>query len=172
MGWKGKLGIILLALVLSFFPACGQAPAPQVAIASGSTVSEISRQLLCQCGCNMVLLNCSHAECSSREAMTTLIKEKIAQGQSEAQIIQFFVAQYGEKVLAAPPKRGFNLTAWVTPFAALLLGGVVIYIALKRWVRRGRRPQAYVISEDDQEYEKYRRQLEEELEHFDTGGFR
>ncbi|MFQ5997453.1 MAG: hypothetical protein ACE5KP_07520, partial [Dehalococcoidales bacterium] len=83
MALKRKLGIILifiLALVFGF-----------PARANAATVSDISKQLICQCGCTMVLLNCSHAECGSREAMTTLIAQKIDQGQSEEQIIQFFV---------------------------------------------------------------------------------
>ena len=163
MGLKRKLGIILLLVALLFFSP---------ARANAQTVSDVSKQLICQCGCNIVLLNCSHAECTSREAMTTLIKQKLAQGQSEEQIIQFFVAQYGEQVLAAPPKRGFNLMAWVTPFVALLFGGGVIYIALKKWVRRGRLSQTYAMTEANEEDEKYQRQLKKELQEFTEGSFR
>jgi len=161
MGLKMKLSIILLLLTLLFFSPSR---------ASAATVSDISKQLICQCGCTMVLLNCSHAECGSREAMTTLIQQKIDQGQSEEQIIQLFVAQYGEKVLAAPPKRGFNLTVWIMPFAALLFGAGVIYIALKKWVRRETRSQTYTVV--DEEDEKYRHQLEEELKEFTERSFR
>jgi len=118
----------------------------------------------------MVLLNCSHAECGSREAMTTLITQKIDQGQSEEQIIQFFIAQYGEQVLAAPPKRGFNLMAWIMPFAALLFGAGIIYITLKKWVRRETQSQTYIIVEEEDE--KYRHQLEEELKEFAERSFR
>lgn len=162
MGLKEKLSIILFVILLSFSPAK----------ANAQTVSDISKQFICQCGCNMVLLNCSHAECGSREAMTTLIKQKIAQGQSEEQIIQFFVAQYGEQVLAAPPKRGFNLMAWVMPFAALLFGGGVIYVVIRKWVRREMRSQTYATAETNQEDEQYQRQLEEELEEFTERSFR
>ena len=156
------LGIALLFFLLSASPAR----------AESATVSDISKQLICQCGCTMVLSNCSHAECASREAMTTLIGQKLAQGQSEEQIIQSFVAQYGEQVLASPPKRGFNLTAWVTPFAALLFGGGVIYIALREWVRRGRRPQTNVMAEAEESDREYQRRLEKELKEFTERGFR
>ena len=162
MGLKGKLSIILLIVLLSFSPARADA----------ATVGDISKQLICQCGCNMVLLNCSHAECMVRDAMTTLIGQKLAQGQSEAEIIQFFVAQYGEQVLAAPPKRGFNLVAWVLPFVAILGGGGVIYIALRVWVRRGRQSQTSAMAEAEEGDEEYRRQLEQELEEFTGRGFR
>ena len=161
MGLKRKLSIILLLLTLLFFSPSR---------ANAATVSDISKQLICQCGCNMVLLNCSHAECGSREAMTTLITQKIDQGQSEEQIIQFFIAQYGEQVLAAPPKRGFNLMAWIMPFAALLFGAGIIYITLKKWVRRETQSQTYIIVEEEDE--KYRHQLEEELKEFAERSFR
>lgn len=160
MGLKRKLGIILLLVALLFFSP---------ARANAQTVSDISKQLICQCGCGR-LLN-SHV-CDTQEAMVTLVEQKLAQGQSEEEIIQFFVAQYGEQVLAAPPKRGFNLVAWVTPFVALLFGGGVIYIVLKKWVRRGRLSQTYAMTEANEEDEKYQRQLKKELQEFTEGSFR
>ena len=120
----------------------------------------------------MVLSNCSHAECASREAMTSLIEQKLAQGQSAEGIIQFFVAQYGEQVLSSPPKRGFNLVAWALPFVAILGGGGVIYIVLRAWIRRGKGGQTSAVTKIEEVDEEYRRQLEKELEEFTGRGFR
>jgi cytochrome c-type biogenesis protein CcmH len=75
-------------------------------------------------------------------------------------------------VLSSPPKTGFNLVAWLLPFAAILGGGVVIYLALKAWVRRGSGPptdDSGIIEEKD---EAYRQQLEKELDEFGEEGFR
>ncbi len=155
-----RLGITILILLLFASPAR----------ADSATVGDISEQLICQCGCTLVLSNCSHAECMSRDTMTTLIEQKLAQGQSEGEITQFFVAQYGEQVLASPPKRGFNLVLWVLTPAAILVVGGVIYVALKRWVRRGKtRPTSAMAEAGD---EKYQHQLEDELEEFTGKGFR
>ncbi len=162
MGLKVKLGLILLLAILSLSPARAYA----------ATVSDISKQFICQCGCTLVLNSCTHAECSVGVPMTALIKQKLAQGQSEEQIIQFFVAQYGEQVLASPPKRGFNLMAWVTPFAAILLGAGVIYIIIKKWVWQGRRSQASAVAEADEKDEEYQRRLEKELDEFTDRSFR
>ena len=162
MRLKKGLGIALLIVLLFTSPAR----------ADSATVSDISKQLICQCGCTMVLSNCTHAECAVREAMVALIEQKLAQGQSEEQIIQFFVAQYGEQVLAAPTKRGFNLTAWVLPFAAILAGGGVVYIALKGWVRRGKIRQTNAMPEAEEVSEEYRHRLKKELEEFTGRGFR
>ncbi len=161
MGLK-LLGTILFVVLISVSPAR----------ANSATVSDISKELVCQCGCTMVLSNCTHAECGSREAMTALIGQKLAQGQSEKEIIQSFVDQYGEQVLAAPPKRGFNLVAWVLPFVAILGGGGVIYIALKKWVWQGRQPPTIAAAEAEEGDEEYEHRVEKELEEFTERGFR
>jgi cytochrome c-type biogenesis protein CcmH len=157
-----KLGITLFLFLVFASPV----------MAEYTTVSDIADQLICQCGCNMVLSNCTHAECGSRKAMTDLIEQKLAQGQSQQEIIQFFVAQYGEQVLASPPKRGFNLIAWALPFVAILGGGGIIYIALKKWVSRGKRRQTIAVTGAEQEPSKYQRQMEKELAEFTGRGFR
>ena len=165
MGFKKKFGVIFLILTILLL-------SPSPARADSPTVSDISKELICQCGCGMVLADCSHAECASREEMTTLIEQKLAQGQSAEQIIQSFVNQYGEQVLASPPKRGFNLVAWVLPFAAILGGGGVIYFALEAWVRRGSGHQTDTVTEAEEGDEEYQRRLEKELAEFTERGFR
>ena len=156
----GITGIALSLIVLAASPVAARA----------ATVGDVAEGLVCQCGCTMILSSCSHLECGSRDAMTTLIGQKLDQGETPAQITGYFVAQYGEQVLSSPPKRGFNLTAWVLPFAVMLIGGVVIYIALKKWVRQGgRSPTSAVAEEEDKEYQH---QLEKELEEFTERGFR
>ncbi len=104
--------------------------------------------------------------------MAAFIEQEIAGGQSEPQIIQSFVDQYGEQVLASPPKRGFNLVAWVLPFAAILAGGGIIYIALKKWVWQGKLSQTNAIPEDEEENEEYQHRLEKELAEFTERSFR
>ncbi len=115
----------------------------------------------------MVLSECN---CAFQEEMIAVIEQKLAQGQSEEQIIQFFVAQYGEQVLTDPPKRGFNLVLWVLTPAGILVVGGIIYVALKKWVRRGRDRFNNAMAEEGDE--KYQHQLENELEEFTGKGFR
>lgn len=162
MGLKLRLGIILLLVLFAFFPLR----------VSADTMTDISKQLVCQCGCNMVLANCSHAECHSRETMTTFIRQELERGKPGPEIIQTMVARYGEQVLASPTKRGFNLTAWLLPFIALLVGAVVIYLGLRAWVKRGADYQAEAVTEMTVGDEQYRRRLDRELEEFKGGVFR
>ena len=158
--WFISLGLVLSLILI--------APAPVLAAPEGG---EVAQKLICQCGCLSILNNCSHAECQSRETMLGIIKQKITQGQSAEQIVQGFVSQYGEAVLAEPPKKGFNLTAWLFPFVGLAVGTAAVYIALRKWVRR-RESSVSVVPESEQNDEEYRRQLEKELRDFPDWGFR
>lgn len=157
----GKLGVLLFMLVLALAPA-------QV---SAATVDEIGKQFICQCGCNAVLTNCTHSECMVRDSMLTGIKDMLSKGQGEAQITQAFVAQYGEQVLASPPKKGFNLTAWITPFAAIFAGGAAIYFAITKWVgRSSQNPEPTEVQEGEEK--EYLARVEKELSDFSDGSFR
>jgi cytochrome c-type biogenesis protein CcmH len=155
-----KLGIALLVFFLITSPVR----------ADSDTVTDISKQLMCQCpDCTMVLSDC---DCGYQEMMVAEIEQKLAQGQSEQQIIQSFVAQYGEQVLSSPPKRGFSLVAWVLPFAAILGGGGIIYAALKKWAWQGKQSSTVAAAEADERDEEYQQRLERELKEFTERGFR
>lgn len=159
--WKFSL-LLLLPVFLLVAP---------VRVAAAPQVSEISTQLICQCGCLTILDSCSHGECGGRDTMLGIIKLKISQGQTAEQIVASFVAQYGEKVLAEPPKKGFNLTAWLFPFVSLAAGALVVYLAIKRWLKRRTLVPDAIVGSDEEEA-SYRRRLEQELEEFPERGFR
>ena len=65
-------------------------------------------------------------------------------GYSADEIIAAFRGAYGEKVLMAPVKEGFNWAGYVAPFAALGTGGVVVAALIRRW---GRRAQAVAAAD-------------------------
>ena len=68
--------------------------------------------------------------------MRAIVRERLADGWSRERIQQFFVDRYGESVLAAPPKEGFNLVAWVVP-PAVVVAAVVLLTLVVRAMRRG-----------------------------------
>ncbi len=163
--WPKKLSISLILISLVFLSVTP-------ALADGDSVSDISKELMCQCGCGLVLANCTHTDCPVGGVMTALVEQELAQGASQEQILELFVGQYGEQVLATLPKSGFNLMAWLLPLAGLLFGGGVAYFALKGWLGRGRQPPAGTMAEVGKDDDKYRGQLEKELQEFNEGGFR
>ncbi|MDO8717094.1 MAG: cytochrome c-type biogenesis protein CcmH [Dehalococcoidales bacterium] len=158
---KRKLALLLIIAFLAL-PA---------AATNAATVEDVANQLICQCGCTQVLSKCAEPVCSTREEMKGLIREKLNQGQTQQEIIQSFVAQYGEKVLASPSKTGFNLTVWLAPIAAILLGGIVIYATVKKMLRQGKQTDE-ITAVPEKEDEAYRRRLEKDLKDFGDGGFR
>jgi len=64
--------------------------------------------------------------------MRTLIREKVAAGETDQQIVDYFVSKYGEWILLEPPRRGLLWIVWLAP-AAALLGGA--YLALSYVLR-------------------------------------
>ena len=156
--------LVLALLALVVFPAAAQA----------DTFGDVSDKLLCMCGCNSLLESCIHVECTVRDSMTTTIGLMLDEGNSTDDIVQYFVDYYGESVLSAPTKSGFNLMAWVTPFVAIAVGAVVVFVVIKKWVRRGEESEAETASaiEADGDDDEYQRRLQRELDDFSDRSFR
>ena len=70
------------------------------------------------------------------ERMKLFIRERIAAGDTEKQIKDALVVEFGPEVLAAPPKSGFGLLAWLVPLGALAAGAVVVALLVLAWSRR------------------------------------
>jgi cytochrome c-type biogenesis protein CcmH len=71
------------------------------------------------------------------ERMKTFIRVRIAAGDSEQEIKDALVAEFGTGVLAEPPGGGFGLLAWLLPLVALVGGAIVVAVLIRAWSRRG-----------------------------------
>ncbi len=121
----------------------------------------LDRQLICPV-CPGETLNQSQATLAKQ--MRQILRDRLADGQTEQEITDYFVSVYGEMVLAAPPKRGFLLTAWLVPPAALLAGITVLVLT----IRKLRRPSGLVLADgpetpNDVELEPYLDLVDEEM---------
>ena len=96
---------------------------------------DLEHQLHCQCGCNLDVYTCRTTDfsCSVSPAMHADVMGLVAGGHTAQEILAAFKAVYGEKVLMAPNKSGFNLVGYTMPFVALAAGAVVVNALLKRW---------------------------------------
>lgn len=154
MRLKG-LTILLIAVLALLVPAT-----PVYAISS----KDIQKELMCQCGCTMIVDVC---DCETANQIRAKITELMNQGQGKDQILAYFVGQYGEKMLASPTKKGFNLVAWILPFAAVLASGAALFFILRAWVLKGRGGTEETVTlvqpVSAQETEEYRGRLIEEL---------
>lgn len=64
------------------------------------------------------------------------VDQHAAKGESDDQIMQAFVKEFGSTVYAEPPKSGFSLVAWVMPTAYLVLGALVVIFVISRWLKK------------------------------------
>ena len=131
--------------------------------------SELINELMCPADCVMTLATCDMTEAAQ---MREFIKAKVGEGWSKQKITDTLVSQYGERVLAAPTKQGFNLTAWITPFAAILAGAGLIATLVMTWVRQRKKVDAQVRAQvtdaaSAPNLDSYRARLAAELEHFE-----
>jgi len=100
---------------------------------SEDTVRDIAAQLRC-----VVCQSLSVADSPSETAhqMREIIRERLAGGETPAQVTAYFVEKYGLWILLSPPKAGFSILVWIVPFAGLLAGLVVVALVVRRWSRR------------------------------------
>jgi cytochrome c-type biogenesis protein CcmH/NrfF len=113
-----------------------------------SRQNTLSHQLMCTCGCAQLLGECDHVGCPDRDKELSELMTDIAAGMTDQEVFNAFVAKYGATVLAAPTTKGFDLVAWIAPFAvfgAALLGTILL---IRRWGGLGleRRAQAAVAA--------------------------
>jgi cytochrome c-type biogenesis protein CcmH len=114
---------LLLALALA-------APATAAA-AQKVTLNDLEDEVMCvECG---TPLEVSQSPVANQER--AFISQQIAAGRTKAQIKAALVQEYGKEVLAVPDSKGFNITLWLVPIAAVALAALGIVLALRRWRR-------------------------------------
>jgi cytochrome c-type biogenesis protein CcmH len=153
--------VVFIILAMWIFPA---------AQAFAVTAGEITQGLTCTCGCNMLVSACEGSmECTAAANITDEVVQLLDTGKSKDEIIKYFMKSYGERILAAPTKKGFNLTAWILPFVAVVVGGAGIYMFLNRCLASRKDTTAGLAPSDDKAqkaHKKYLDKVEKELADF------
>lgn len=154
-------GLVFVLLILSSWlisPAGAIQPPSQ---------TELEEALTCQCGCGLTVHSCNHLQCGFAVPRKKEIAQSLDAGKGREEILASFVSTYGEKILSAPTKTGFNLAAWLMPFVVVVAGGVLIGIVSLRWSKRESQedtPESAPSVVTDQQ----RRRLQKELDSFET----
>lgn len=145
---------LLTALIMGVLGAwLGAAPA----VSPEDQVHLLAAELRCPV-CQNLSVGDSPSEMANQ--MRELIREKLQQGESPDQIRAYFVSRYGEWILLAPKRQGFNWVAWLLPFGAILMGVGVIGWVVRRGAARSRASR----KEEPQPLDaQYARRLEAEL---------
>jgi cytochrome c-type biogenesis protein CcmH len=119
-----------LAMMPQSRPALAQQPTP-----SDDEVNAIAQDLFCPVCENTPLDVCPTEACRQwRE----LIRQMLAEGKSEEEIKQYFVENYGARVLSEPPRTGLNWLAYLVPPVAFLAGVFLLFRAFQTWRRMAR----------------------------------
>ena len=122
-------------------------------------VNAIAKQLYCPVCENIPLDVCPTQACAQwRE----LIREKLSAGWTEAEIKTYFVAQYGDRVLASPPATGLNWLVYIIPPLVIIAGAYILYRALLSW-RQAPAELPEQNQPEDEADDEYVARIEEEL---------
>jgi len=119
--------LIALGLAAAVLAVAGTAAA-----ASPPNAADLEAEIVCPV-CETTL---DQSNAPVAERMKLYIRERIAAGDSEGEIKDALVAEFGPAVLATPRKSGFGLLAWLLPLVAIGVGIVVVALLARSWSRR------------------------------------
>ncbi len=95
-------------------------------------VNAVAKQLYCPVCENTPLDVCPTEACRQwRE----LIRSQLAEGMTEQEIKDYFVANYGARVLSEPPRAGLNWLVYLLPPAIILLGAFLLFRSFREWTK-------------------------------------
>jgi cytochrome c-type biogenesis protein CcmH len=106
------------------------------------------------------------------QQMRAVIRQRLQAGESEQQVIDYFVSRYGQQILWSPPWQGFSMLAYLVPFGLFTGGCILLFFILRDWsasslapggTAKGNDTGAEADDLDEGDLALYRRQLEAEL---------
>ena len=152
-----KLLAVLAAALLLAAPAAASEQHP--------TLLELENQIMCPVCAGETL---AQSDSPAAAQVKRYIQGRIAAGDTRSQIKRELVAQYGTRILAAPPRHGFDLLAWVLPLAGILCAAGAMGVLAWRWSRRGEEQVAPTWSQNGRPLDpELEARLDEELARFD-----
>ncbi|HET6369974.1 MAG TPA: cytochrome c-type biogenesis protein [Nitrospiria bacterium] len=132
---RKALAIMMIVFASGFSPLLLADSSTRAEVVDEQTIDirtrEIAKTLRCTV-CQTESIWESGAELA-RE-MRAVIRERVAQGESDDEIRAYFLSRYGDYILLEPRKRGLNWLIWAGPFLLLAGGGIVLLRTINRWV--------------------------------------
>ncbi len=118
-------------------------PAAGLTSAQAARAEELGKKVKCMCGgCDDAAGMCTHSggnfagPCDTAKAELKEVSAAVAKGESDGQILDAAVQEYGPTVLIEPPAKGFDLLVWVMPVALPLIAVLLVWGAVQRWRER------------------------------------
>jgi cytochrome c-type biogenesis protein CcmH len=159
------LALIMIIAVIFLVTGVAYAQDTDPNVPTDDEVNAIAKEMYCPVCENVPLDVCGTQACAQWRA---LIREKLGEGWTEEQIKQYFVDQYGARVLSEPPAEGLNWLVYVVPPIAFLAGAFILYRGIQSWRQiepeGGFDPRMAEENEEPiDEIDEYMARLEEEL---------
>jgi len=129
---------------------------------TGQRFDRLGHNLMCECGCGQILLECNHVGCTTSEQMRQELKLALDQGESDDAVLAGFVAKYGPAVLAAPTTTGFNRVAWIMPIVIFIVALGAMILVVRSWKKRPPTPPSDTTSSTPGELDEFRRRARKE----------
>ena len=122
--------LAILALWAALSPALALSPEEQLSDAAlEHRARDISSQLRCLV-CQNQSIDVSDAPLA--KDLRTLVREQLLSGKTDAEVMDFIVARYGDYVLLKPRLNSETVLLWGTPFAVLLIAGAALILRRRR----------------------------------------
>jgi cytochrome c-type biogenesis protein CcmH len=123
------------------------------------TQAELEGEVMCPvCGTTL-----DQSSSPAAQQIKRVIAHRIAAGDTSSEIKHRLVAEYGEAILAAPPRHGFGLLAWWLPIAGIAVAAVLVGVGAWRW-SRAREPAPRAVPLDP----AVERRLDDELRRYEA----
>ena len=106
--------------------------APALASERHPTLGELEGQLMCPICAGETL---AQSDAPAAQRIKAYIQGRIAAGDTRSEIKRKLVGMWGKRILAAPPRHGFDLLAWALPLVGLLGGAGILGFLAWRWTR-------------------------------------
>jgi len=164
---KLKVPVLIFLAGLVLLPPCGLRAAQPLAPELETRARKIESELIAPC-CWTQPVSQHYSEVSTQ--IRAEVRQMLAAGRSEPEILQAYVGRYGERILASPPSRGFNRLAYILPWAFLTLGAVALLLILRAWRPKAAVPAAVILPGGPigKAGEEMNRRIAEELRDFES----
>lgn len=118
-------------------------------------------------------LNCPTCDTRSLDACNTVtciqwknqIRDMMIEGYTQDEILDWYVARYGDYVLQVPPTRGLGLIAWLLPIFVLGIAGIWLGLLMKNWsAKQAMATESGPAVADSDDTDRYLSQVEQDLQ--------
>ena len=140
---KKKAASLFALAVFACAPLALSLTAPVAFAQNAPRAKKLANGLKCMCGgCEDSAGQCSHpggsfsGPCETARGMQKDLDVRVNKNESDDAILAAYVTQYGPTVLVEPPKKGFDLLAWIMPVLLPILALVLVWYVVRNWRRK------------------------------------